>query len=186
MSELDEETLTELKKNSVKRLHFILDIINEIKTKEEPDNPYNLECIALTTDIYKKTFDLGVDPYLIEKDLKMLVKMGKISESDGIDGYYVTSEEREDKEGEIVGKRDIDAIAVGKSKAQQDRIKSLRLREIIRELEKESGAAFIEKIKEKASEQGLDPDKVDKEIYSLRDQGEIYEEREGYYKLAYY
>ncbi len=93
MTTLDEETLTALKKDNVKRLRFLLDIINEVKTEEEPNNPYNLDYIALTTDIYKKTFDLGIDPYLTEKDLKMLVKMGKISESEGIDGYYVTSEE---------------------------------------------------------------------------------------------
>jgi len=80
------------------------------------------------------------------------------------------------------GKRDMDVIAVGKSKSQQDRIKSLR--EIIRELQKESGAAYIESIKEKASEQGLDPDKVDKEISLLCQGGELYEERHGYYKIV--
>jgi replicative DNA helicase Mcm len=80
------------------------------------------------------------------------------------------------------GKRDMDVIAVGKSKSQQDRIKSLR--DIIRELQKESGAAYIESIKEKASEQGLDPDKVDKEISLLCQGGELYEERHGYYKIV--
>jgi hypothetical protein len=92
MTVLDDDTLTELKKDNVKRLRFLLDIINEIKTKEEPNNPYNLDYIVLTVDIYKKTFDFGIDPYLIEKDLKMLLKMGKISESEGIEGYYVTSD----------------------------------------------------------------------------------------------
>jgi DNA replicative helicase MCM subunit Mcm2 (Cdc46/Mcm family) len=76
----------------------------------------------------------------------------------------------------------MDVIAVGKSKSQQDRIKSLR--DIIRELQKESGAAYIESIKEKASEQGLDPDKVDKEISLLCQGGELYEERHGYYKIV--
>ena len=80
------------------------------------------------------------------------------------------------------GKRDMDVIAVGKSKSQQDRIKSLR--DIIRELQKESGAAYIERIKEKASEQGLDPDKVDKEIALLCQGGELYEERHGCYKIV--
>lgn len=98
-----------LKKDNVKRLRFLLDIINEVKTEEEPNNPYNLDYIALTIDIYKKTFDLGLDPYLIEKDLKMLVKMGKISESEGIDGYYVSPEEWEDKDP---SKRDIYATII--------------------------------------------------------------------------
>ena len=81
------------------------------------------------------------------------------------------------------GRRDVDVIAVGKSKTQQDRIKSIR--DIIRELQKEIGGANIEKIKEKASEQGLDPDKVEREIEKLKQTGELYEERLGYYKLAY-
>ena len=63
------------------------------------------------------------------------------------------------------GKRDFDVIAVGKSKSQQERIKSIR--DIIRELEREAGSAHIDTIVERASKLGFEKDKVEAEIARL-------------------
>ncbi|MGZ4904298.1 MAG: minichromosome maintenance protein MCM [Halobacteriota archaeon] len=71
------------------------------------------------------------------------------------------------------GKRDFDFLAVGKSRSQQERIKSIR--DIIRELEREAGSAHIDKIVERASEAGFDKDKVEVEIARLIQDNAIYE-----------
>lgn len=54
------------------------------------------------------------------------------------DGYLISDEE--------VDKRDSDTVVVAKPKTQQNGIKSLH--DIIQELQNESGAAYIEKIRE--------------------------------------
>ena len=71
------------------------------------------------------------------------------------------------------GKRDFDVIAVGKSKSQQERIKSIR--DIIRELEREAGSAHIDTIVERASKLGFEKDKVEAEIARLVQEAAIFE-----------
>jgi replicative DNA helicase Mcm len=82
------------------------------------------------------------------------------------------------------GKRDFDVIAVGKSKSQQERIKSIR--DIIRELEREAGSAPLEKIVERASKLGFDKDKVEAEITKLVQAAAIFEpvRYSGNYRLT--
>jgi replicative DNA helicase Mcm len=82
------------------------------------------------------------------------------------------------------GKRDWDVIAVGKSKSQQERIKTLR--DIIRELERDAGSASLDKIIERASRLGLDKDKVEAEIARLVQEAVIFEpvRYSGNYRLT--
>ncbi|MGZ4937954.1 MAG: minichromosome maintenance protein MCM [Halobacteriota archaeon] len=82
------------------------------------------------------------------------------------------------------GKRDFDVIAVGKSKSQQERIKSIR--DIIRELEREAGSAHIDTIVERASKLGFDKDKVEAEIARLVQEAAIFEpvRYSGNYRLT--
>jgi len=82
------------------------------------------------------------------------------------------------------GRRDFDVIAVGKSKSQQERIKSIR--DIVRELEREAGSAHIDKIVERASKLGFDKDKVEAEIARLVQEATIYEpvRYSGSYRLT--
>lgn len=74
-------------------------------------------------------------------------------------------------------KRDFDVIAVGKSKAQQDRIKSIR--DIVRELEREQGSAATEEICERAAKQGIDKEKAEAEITKLIAEAAIFEPVRG-------
>ena len=71
------------------------------------------------------------------------------------------------------GKRDLDGLMTGKSKSQQDRIKSIR--DIIRELEREVGSAPLDDIIERASKLGFDKDKVERDIARLAQEGTIFE-----------
>jgi DNA replicative helicase MCM subunit Mcm2 (Cdc46/Mcm family) len=71
------------------------------------------------------------------------------------------------------GKRDFDVIAVGKSKSQQERIKSVR--DIIRELERENGSAHIDNIIERAGKLGYEKDAVEAELARLVQEAAIWE-----------
>lgn len=79
------------------------------------------------------------------------------------------------------GKMDIDILTVGVSKSQRERIKDLK--NIIMDLAREygSGGVPIDKIVDKASEHGLTKDKVEKEIKKLKEIGEIFEPKVGFY-----
>ena len=79
------------------------------------------------------------------------------------------------------GKMDIDILTVGVSKSQRERIKDLK--GIIMELAKEYGSSGVplDKIVEKAGEHGLTKDKVEKEIKKLKEIGEIFEPKTGFY-----
>lgn len=82
------------------------------------------------------------------------------------------------------GKRDVDGLITGKSKSQQDRIKSIR--DIMRELEQEVGTAPLDKIVERASKFGFDKDKVEADIARLSQDGAIIEpvRHSGNYRLT--
>jgi replicative DNA helicase Mcm len=68
---------------------------------------------------------------------------------------------------------DVDLVMTGMSRSQRE--KALRLLEIIRELESEyEGAAPIEKIKEKAGNEGISERFVDFIIRKEKDQGTLY------------
>lgn len=76
---LKEETLKELKNDNVKRLRFLLDVIDKAENTKKHDGGYYT---VSTDEIYKITFDYGLDPYQTENDLKILVKMGMIKISE--------------------------------------------------------------------------------------------------------
>ena len=71
------------------------------------------------------------------------------------------------------GRLDADIVNVGMGKSQRDRIKVLR--EIIRDLQKEMGAAPIEEIISKAEESGIKKETVEDMIQKLKSAGEIIE-----------
>jgi len=71
------------------------------------------------------------------------------------------------------GRLDADIVNVGMGKSQRDRIKVLR--EIIRDLQKELGAAPIEEIISKAEESGIKKETVEDMIQKLKSAGEIIE-----------
>jgi replicative DNA helicase Mcm len=79
------------------------------------------------------------------------------------------------------GKLDIDILTVGVGKAQRERIKDLK--NIIMDLSREygTGGVPLDKIVEKAGEHGLTKDRVEKEIKKLKEIGEIFEPKVGYY-----
>jgi replicative DNA helicase Mcm len=79
------------------------------------------------------------------------------------------------------GNLDIDILTVGVGKSQRERIKDLK--NIIADLAKEygSGGVPLDKIVEKAGEHGLTKDKVEKEIKKLKEIGEIFEPKVGFY-----
>ncbi|AFD00500.1 replicative DNA helicase Mcm [Methanocella conradii HZ254] len=79
------------------------------------------------------------------------------------------------------GKLDIDILTVGVGKSQRERIKDLK--NIIVDLAHEygTGGVPLDKIIEKAGEHGMAKDKVEKEIKKLKEIGEIFEPRVGYY-----
>jgi replicative DNA helicase Mcm len=71
------------------------------------------------------------------------------------------------------GRLDADIVNVGMGKSQRDRIKVLR--EIIRDLQKELGAAPIEEIISKAQDSGIKKETVEDMIQKLKSAGEIIE-----------
>jgi len=79
------------------------------------------------------------------------------------------------------GKLDIDILTVGVGKAQRERIKDLK--NIIMDLSREygTGGVPLDKIVDKAGEHGLTKDRVEKEIKKLKEIGEIFEPKVGYY-----
>ncbi len=79
------------------------------------------------------------------------------------------------------GKLDIDILTVGVGRSQRERIKDLK--NIIMDLSAEYGNGGVpaDKILEKALEHGLTKEKVEKEIKKLKEIGEIFEPKVGYY-----
>lgn len=79
------------------------------------------------------------------------------------------------------GKLDIDILTVGVGKSQRERIKDLK--NIIMELSREygSGGVPFDRIVERAGEHGLSKDKLEKEMKKLKEIGEIFEPKVGYY-----
>ncbi len=79
------------------------------------------------------------------------------------------------------GKLDIDILTVGVGKAQRERIKDLK--NVIMELAREygQGGVPLDKIVERAGEHGQSKEKVEKEIKKLKEIGEIFEPKTGYY-----
>ena len=79
------------------------------------------------------------------------------------------------------GKLDIDILTVGVGRSQRERIKDLK--NIIMDLSAEYGSGGVpaDKILEKALEHGLTKEKVEKEIKKLKEIGEIFEPKVGYY-----
>lgn len=79
------------------------------------------------------------------------------------------------------GKLDIDILTVGVGRSQRERIKDLK--NIIMDLSAEYGNGGVpaDKIMEKAMEHGLTKEKVEKEIKKLKEIGEIFEPKVGYY-----
>lgn len=79
------------------------------------------------------------------------------------------------------GKLDIDILTVGVGRSQRERIKDLK--NIIMDLAHEysSGGVPLDRIVEKAGEHGLSKEKVEKEIKKLKEIGEIFEPKVGYY-----
>ena len=79
------------------------------------------------------------------------------------------------------GKLDIDILTVGVGRSQRERIKDLK--NIIMDLSAEYGSGGVpaDKILEKAMEHGLTKEKVEKEIKKLKEIGEIFEPKVGYY-----
>ena len=71
------------------------------------------------------------------------------------------------------GRLDADIVNVGMGKSQRDRIKVLR--EIIRDLQKEMGAAPIEEIISRAQDSGIKKETVEDMIQKLKSAGEIIE-----------
>lgn len=79
------------------------------------------------------------------------------------------------------GKLDIDILTVGVGRSQRERIKDLK--NIIMDLSAEYGTGGVpaDKILEKAQEHGLTKEKVEKEIKKLKEIGEIFEPKVGFY-----
>lgn len=79
------------------------------------------------------------------------------------------------------GKLDIDILTVGVGRSQRERIKDLK--NIIMDLSAEYGTGGVpaDKILEKANEHGMNKEKVEKEIKKLKEIGEIFEPKVGYY-----
>jgi len=80
------------------------------------------------------------------------------------------------------GRIDIDTIATGMSRTQQDRLRNVM--NIIKDLCHESpdGTANIEDILREGETRGIDRDKIKEAIDKLRRSGQIYEPRHGHYK----
>jgi|SRR5659263_97103 len=80
------------------------------------------------------------------------------------------------------GRLDADIVNVGMGKSQRDRIKVLR--EIIRDLQKEMGAAPREEIISKAQESGIKKDTVEDMIQKLKSAGEIIESSNDKFRVV--
>ena len=83
------------------------------------------------------------------------------------------------------GQFDADVVETGTSKSQRDRIKNIKelITTIADEYDDEPGAP-VEKILERADEVGMDPEKAEQEIESLRRKGEVYEPQNGYIRTT--
>jgi len=130
-------------------------------------NPYDLELIGVS---------FKAENNLQEKFLHLQHKREWFHLTNELKDYIAKNAACPDEDGnfeEPEEHRDFDVIAVGKSKAQQERIKDLR--DIIKELEREAGAAHIDKIIERASKLGYDKDKVEAEIFRLTQEAAIFE-----------
>lgn len=80
------------------------------------------------------------------------------------------------------GRLDADIVNVGMGKSQRDRIKVLR--EIIRDLQKEMGAAPIEEIISRAEESGIKKETVEDMIQKLKSAGEIIESSNDRFRVV--
>ncbi len=80
------------------------------------------------------------------------------------------------------GRLDADIVNVGMGKSQRDRIKVLR--EIIRDLQKEMGAAPIEEIISRAQESGIKKETVEDMIQKLKSAGEIIESSNDRFRVV--
>ncbi|MDY7083202.1 MAG: AAA family ATPase, partial [Halobacteria archaeon] len=82
------------------------------------------------------------------------------------------------------GEFDIDIIESGHSHSQRERIKGIR--EIIQTVSEENdeGHAPREEVIEMAEENGIDREKAEEEIKSLKRSGEIMEPRQDYLRLV--
>jgi replicative DNA helicase Mcm len=81
------------------------------------------------------------------------------------------------------GEFDADVVETGTSKSQRDRIKSVKA--IIEEMEDEyETGAPVEEVLERANEIGMDEEKAESEIDSLRTRGELYEPSPGHYRTT--
>jgi len=81
------------------------------------------------------------------------------------------------------GKLDIDVLMVGTSKSQRDRIWILK--NLIKELmNANDGIASELDLMERVKEQGLDVEKIERDLSVLKREGEIVEIRPGYFKLV--
>lgn len=81
------------------------------------------------------------------------------------------------------GQFDADIVATGTSKAQRDRMKSLK--QIIRELEGEfEDGAPLKEIVKRATELDIGADKTEHELDKLLKKGEAYEHQENHYRLT--
>jgi len=81
------------------------------------------------------------------------------------------------------GEFDADVVETGTSKSQRDRIKSVKA--LIGDIEEEyDEGAPIEEVLDRAGEVGMDEDKAEKEIESLRKKGELYEPVQGHLRTT--
>ncbi|KPN29626.1 minichromosome maintenance protein MCM [Halolamina pelagica] len=81
------------------------------------------------------------------------------------------------------GEFDADVVETGTSKTQRDRIKSVKA--LIGDIEEEyDEGAPIEEVLDRAGEIGMDEDKAEKEIESLRKKGELYEPVQGHLRTT--
>ncbi|MBP1987971.1 LAGLIDADG family homing endonuclease [Halolamina salifodinae] len=81
------------------------------------------------------------------------------------------------------GEFDADVVETGTTKSQRDRIKSVKA--LIGDIEEEyDEGAPIEEVLDRAGEVGMDEDKAEKEIESLRKKGELYEPVQGHLRTT--
>ncbi|GAB7094669.1 minichromosome maintenance protein MCM [Halolamina litorea] len=81
------------------------------------------------------------------------------------------------------GEFDADVVETGTSKTQRDRIKSVKA--LISDIEEEyDEGAPVEEVLDRAGEVGMDEDKAEREIESLRKKGELYEPVQGHLRTT--
>ncbi|MFW5938977.1 MAG: LAGLIDADG family homing endonuclease, partial [Halolamina sp.] len=81
------------------------------------------------------------------------------------------------------GEFDADVVETGTSKTQRDRIKSVKA--LISDIEEEyDEGAPIEEVLDRAGEVGMDEEKAEREIESLRKKGELYEPVQGHLRTT--